>query len=97
MTSRKQIDAFERKNTKGGMTDFRFTITFNDGRRTPILKGNELRVLDTFASMAQVGDVLMAEADHDTGYYEVGLDVLECDCGDGVKCDKVKVTSYDRD
>lgn len=95
MTSRNQINEFEQKHTNGGLKELKYTITFEDGRRTPFFKSNELRMLETFAAMADVGSATLVEIDHDTGYYELGLDVLACNCGDGMRCEKVKVTPYD--
>lgn len=91
----KQLVAFEQKHTDGGMKDLRFTIAFADNRRTPLFRGNELRMLETFDSMVTVAEAVLAEGENDLGYYEVGLDVLACDCGDGLKCDKAKVTPYE--
>jgi hypothetical protein len=95
MTLRNQIDAFELAHPDGGLKELKFTIGFDDGRRTPILKGNELRMLETFASIAEVSKVVSVEIDHKTGYYELPLDMLECECGKGMACEKVKVTSYE--
>ena len=95
MTLQKQLEAFERLNPKGGLKELKFTIAFEDGRRTPILIGNERRMLETFASIAQVAKAVSVEIDHKTGYYELPLSVLECDCGKGMECDRVKVTPYD--
>jgi len=93
--SRKQLDAFERKTLNGGMKDLRFTIAFQDGRRTPLFRGNELRMLETFYNIGTVEAVLCTEGENDSGYYTVGIDAMDCECGDGLKCDKVKVIKYD--
>lgn len=90
-----QIDAFKAKHPEGGMKNLAFTIAFPDGSRTLLAKGNEQALLDTFHRIAQAEPVDVAEADHDTGYFTAGMDMLTCDCGDGLRCEKVKVTKYD--
>jgi len=90
-----QLDAFKEKHPDGGMKNLMFTLTLPDGMRTLLAKGNELALLEYFTRTALNEPVEAAEGDHDTGYYIAGVDFLACDCGDGLGCEKVKVTKYE--
>lgn len=90
-----QLDAFKAKHPEGGMKNLMFTLTLPDGMRTLLANGNELALLEYFTRTATNEPVESADADHDSGYYVAGVDVLACECGDGLRCEKVKVTPYD--
>lgn len=83
-----QIAAFNAKYPKDRLQGLGFTFMDKTGQRTPMMFGTERRVLEAFAAAIDKNGMIIAEAENSDGYFTLDRHVMECDCGEGLRCCK---------